>query len=97
MQTFLVMVSRSGPQWDPARPMEEQPDWDAHATFMDNLVEEGFIVLGGPLADDYRVALVCEAESEDEVRSTLARDPWRGTHLAIESVEPWTLRLDCRR
>jgi uncharacterized protein YciI len=96
MATFLVMVRRAGPQWDRSRPMEEQSDWDAHAQFMDGLVDAGFIVLGGPLADEERVAHVIEAESEQAVRATLARDPWSETHLLIDSVEPWTLRLDAR-
>jgi uncharacterized protein YciI len=97
MATFLVVVRRTGPEWDRSRPMEEQSDWDAHADFMDGLVEEGFIVLGGPLADEERVAHVIEAESEQAVRATLARDPWSETHLVIDSIEPWTLRLDSRR
>jgi uncharacterized protein YciI len=97
MATFLVMVRRAGPQWDRSRPMEEQSDWDAHAQFMDGLVDAGFIVLGGPLADEERVAHVVEAESEQAVRATLARDPWSETHLLIDSIEPWTLRLDARQ
>jgi uncharacterized protein YciI len=97
MATFLVLVRRTGPEWDSSRPMEEQSDWDAHAEFMDGLVEDGFIVLGGPLADEERVAHVIEAESEQAVRATLARDPWSNTHLVIDSIEPWTLRLDSRR
>jgi hypothetical protein len=44
-----------------------------------------------------RVAHVVEAESEHAVRATLARDPWSETHLVIDSIEPWTLRLDARR
>jgi len=97
MATFLVLVRRTGPEWDRSRPMEEQSDWDAHAEFMDGLVDDGFIVLGGPLADEERVAHVIEAESEHAVRATLARDPWSQTHLVIDSIEPWTLRLDARR
>jgi uncharacterized protein YciI len=97
MATFLVLVRRTGPEWDRSRPMEEQSDWDAHAEFMDGLVDDGFIVLGGPLADEERVAHVIEAESEQAVRATLARDPWSNTHLVIDSIEPWTLRLDSRR
>lgn len=97
MATFHVVLHRSGPQWDPARPLEEQSGWPAHATFMDDLVDAGFIVLGGPLADEYRVVHVVEAESEEVVRATLARDPWSETHLRIEAIEPWTIRLDARR
>jgi hypothetical protein len=93
---FLVMLRRSGPRWDASRPMEQQSDWDAHASFMDGLVDDGFIVLGGPLSDQVRVAHAVEAPSEDAVRATFARDPWSGTHLQVESVEPWTIRLDGR-
>ena len=96
MPTFLVTVHRSGPKWDPSRPLAEQPDWQAHAAFMNGLVENGFIVLGGPLADEYRVVHAVEAESEDIVRATFARDPWSGSHLHVDSVEPWTLKLDAR-
>ncbi|MGH3056876.1 MAG: YciI family protein [Gaiellaceae bacterium] len=93
---FFVVQRRSGPHYDPSRPMEEQFDWPAHASFMDGLVEAGFVVLGGPLADEHRVVLVVDAESEDAVRATLARDPWSGTHLLVDSVDRWTIRLDGR-
>lgn len=96
MTTFFVVVRRTGPQWDPSRPLEEQSDWDAHAAFMDGLVDEGFVILGGPLADEHRVVLVVEAESEGAVRATLARDPWSETHLRVDTVDPWTIRLDGR-
>jgi len=94
---FLVLLRRSGPEWDPARPMEEQTGWDAHAAFMDGLVADGFIVVGGPLADEVRVAHAVEAASEEAIRATLARDPWSGSHLVIDSIEPWTIRLDGTR
>ena len=94
---FLVVLRRSGPEWDPARPLEEQSGWLAHASFMDGLVDDGFIILGGPLADEVRNAHVVEAESEEVVRARLARDPWSETHLLVESIDPWTIRLDGRR
>jgi uncharacterized protein YciI len=97
MAMFLVVLRQSGSEFDRSRPLEEQSDWDAHASYMDELVETGFIVLGGPLADDGRVALAVEAESEDAVRATLARDPWSETHLRVDSIDPWTIRLDARR
>jgi len=93
---FYVVVRRSGPEWDASRPLEEQSGWGAHAEFMDGLVDSGFVVLGGPLADEQRVILVVEAASEEEARATLARDPWSGTHLVVASVEQWTIRLDGR-
>jgi hypothetical protein len=96
MAMFLVVVRQSGPEFDRSRPLEEQSGWAEHATFMDGLVDAGFIVLGGPLAGDGRVAHAVEAESEDAIRATLARDPWSETHLRIDTIEPWTIRLDAR-
>ena len=87
---FLVFVRQAGPQFDPARPLEEQSGWDEHAAFMDALVAEGRIVLGGTLPN-LRTAHAIEAEAE--VRAIWARDPWHESHLLLESVEPWTIRL----
>jgi hypothetical protein len=37
--------------------------------------------------------MAVEAESDGAVRATLAQDPWHGTHLRVDTVEPWTIRL----
>jgi uncharacterized protein YciI len=97
MAMFLLVLRQSGPDFDRSRPLEEQSRWSEHAAFMDGLVDDGFIVLGGPLADDGRVAHAVEADSAQAVRETLARDPWSETHLRIDTIEPWTVRLDARR
>ena len=96
MPMFLVVLHRSGPEWDPTKTMEEQSDWPAHAEFMNGLVDDGVIVLGGPLADEHRVVHAFEAESEDSIRATLEGDPWSESHLQVASIDPWTIRLDAR-
>jgi hypothetical protein len=93
---FLVELHRAGPSWDPRLPLEKQTGFAAHAEVMDALVQEGFIVLGGPLGDEFRVMLAVEAETEDEVHQVLKRDPWLDTHLLIHAVDAWTIRLDRR-
>ncbi len=96
MTTFLVILTQTGPEFDRSKPLEEQSGWLPHADFMEGLVDDGLIVLGGPLDGGPRVALVFEAESEQAIRAALARDPWSGTHLEVASVEVWTIRLDGR-
>jgi uncharacterized protein YciI len=93
MTMFHVVLSRTGPEWNRSKPMEEQSGWDEHAAFMDALVDDGFLVLGGPLEDDVRTVHAVEAASADEVRAMFARDPWSESHLLVESVERWTIRL----
>jgi uncharacterized protein YciI len=97
MAMFFIVLRRRGPLYDASRPMEEQADWPAHAAFMDGLVGSGFVILGGPLADEHRVVLAVESESEDAARATLALDPWHETHLVVDSIDAWTIRLDGRR
>jgi len=90
---FLVILRRSGPEYDHSKPLEQQSGWEEHAAFMDGLVEDGFIVLGGVLADELRTAHAVEAGSEEEIRERLAQDPWSGSHLVVDSIDGWTIRL----
>ena len=94
----LFVVERAhGPAWDPARGLREQDGWDEHAAFMDELVDEGWIVLGGPLGDDAAL-LVVEAADRAEIDRRLDADPWTPTgHLHTARAEPWTILLDSRR
>ena len=62
---------------------------------MDELVEQGVIVLGGPLAGDREILHLIRAGSEREVRDRLAEDNWAANGmLTITSIEPWTILLD---
>jgi hypothetical protein len=92
MATFIVIEEREG-AWDWARDLREQDGWDAHAAFMDRLVEEGFVRLGGPFGDGRRVLLVVDAPDEAAVETRLAEDPWTGVRLRVASVERWEVLL----
>lgn len=93
---FAVRLERGGP-WDWTRGLREQEGWDEHARFMDMLVDEGFIVLGGPLDGEKETLHAISAPSEQVVRERLAEDNWaRSGMLRIKSIEPWTILLDGR-
>ena len=93
---FAVRLRRGGP-WDWSRDLREQEGFGEHARFMDSLVEQGFIVLGGPLEGGRDVLHAICADSEQAVRERLAQDNWAqdGT-LTVESIEEWTVLLDAR-
>ena len=93
---FAVRLQRGGP-WDWSRDLREQDGFDEHARFMDALVDEGFIVLGGPIEGGREVLHAISASSEAEVRTRLAEDNWaRNGMLTVKSVEQWTVLLDGR-
>ena len=94
MALYAVRLERGGP-WDWSRDLRGQAGWDEHARFMDDLVDAGFILLGGPLEGDRDVLHVIEAKSEEAVRSRLAEDPWwQNGMLRPVRVERWTVLLD---
>ena len=45
---FAVIRTR-GPRWNDSAAPGRQVDWRAHADFMNGLVADGFVLLGGPL------------------------------------------------
>ena len=92
-ELFAVRNLRGGP-WDWARGMREQAGWKDHAAFMNGLVDEGVIVIGGPLEGDREALLIFRAASAQEVRRRLAEDPWAANGmLTVKSIERWTILL----
>lgn len=93
MNLFAVIRSRGG-AWQPQLPLEEQADWDIHASFMNALESEGFVVLGGPLEGTHDVLLIVRATTPDEIVNRLQDDPWTTRDLLrLSRISPWTLRL----
>jgi uncharacterized protein YciI len=93
MRLFAVTLYH-GPAWDSSQPLEAQKGWVEHASFMDALVAEGFVVLGGPLEGASGALLIIRARSADEIHTQLAADPWfRLDLLRVVSIVPWILRL----
>ena len=73
---YYAVTQERGENWDTRRSMREQKNWEEHAAFMDALVEDGFVVLGGPLDDEKKVLLIINAESRQVIEARLADDPW---------------------
>jgi hypothetical protein len=96
MAHFAVRLVH-GPGWDPSRPIREQDAWDEHAAFMDGLVGDGFVILGGPVGDGQETLHVVAADDENAIRARLGRDPWASADmLRVGTIEHWALWLDGR-
>src|SRR5689334_16042040 len=96
MATYAVRLVR-GRNWDDDRTIREQIGWNAHAAFMDRLVAEGFVVLGGPQEQIGRVLLLVDSTDEATIRARLAEDPWVvAGMLEVVTVDAWSLWLGTR-
>jgi hypothetical protein len=96
MAYFAVRVVH-GPGWDPARGIREQDGWTEHAAFMDGLVDDGFVVLGGPVGAGHETLHLVQAADRSKVLAGWARDPWATAGLLeVGTIETWRLWLDGR-
>jgi len=99
MALFAVTTAK-GPNWRQDEGIRDQRGWEDHARFFDRLVEQGVVVLGGPIESHHRdevALLVVEAADENELRSTFGADPWATSGvLRVKDVRTWLMWLDGR-
>ena len=75
--------------------MRGQDGWDDHARYMDNLFDDGFVLMVGPLEGERETLWIIEAESESAIRQRLAEDPWAANGmLRPVRIEHWNVLLD---
>lgn len=97
----FVVTTVHGPNWDWSKAglsgIRQQAAFDEHGAFMDRLVDDGSIILGGPLGDGEQALLIFEADDEAEVRARMAEDPWKHMGLLdIGEIRHWNIWLDSR-
>jgi uncharacterized protein YciI len=90
-QLFAVLRTR-GPNWDHATPLRQQPLWDEHATFIDDLEAEGLLRLAGPLNGSTDVLLIMRGDSAEALEARLVQDPWTPVGmLGTTWIRPWNV------
>ncbi|HYA57735.1 MAG TPA: hypothetical protein VEH57_04645 [Thermoplasmata archaeon] len=93
---LFVVINEQGPSWREGRPMREQEGWSEHAEFMNQLLADHVVLLGGPLPGGprHRAMLVLRSSDEHVLRERLATDPWmRSGVLRVGELVPWELLL----
>jgi uncharacterized protein YciI len=75
--------------------MRQQHGWDGHAAYMDAIFDEGFLLLAGPLDGDRETMWVVEADSEEEIRTRMKKDPWSANGMLTPTrIERWNVVMD---
>jgi uncharacterized protein YciI len=92
----VVLRVGPGPAWKSGLP-EDQAGWDEHAAFVDDLVEQGVFVMGGPWTDRLGSMSLWEGLGAEEVRVVMQGDPFvRNGVFEIEEIANWTVYVDTR-
>jgi hypothetical protein len=91
----VVIRFAAGPAWEHGGPIREQPDWDAHAEYIDDLIEKGTMVMGGPFSDNLGSMSLWEGVDANEARRIIAEDPFiKNGVFVLEEVREWTVFVD---
>jgi uncharacterized protein YciI len=90
----LMVRFRAGPTWSSGS-VREQRDWDAHAEFVDALIERGTFVMGGPFSDNSGSMSLLEGVDADEARRILEDDPFmKNGVFVLEEIREWDVFVD---
>jgi uncharacterized protein YciI len=91
----LIVRWKAGPTWSDGRSPREQPGWDEHAEFIDDLVARGTFVMGGPLGDNTGSVALLEGVGVAEARELLLRDPFVANGVfELDEILEWTIFVD---
>jgi len=94
MNLLFVAILQRGAAYCHEKPLEGQQEWEAHRVFMNGLVADGFVVLGGPLEGTSEVLLIFRAASTEEIMRRWSEDPWvKLDLLRMSRIMHWDLRL----
>lgn len=93
--SLWLVRSDAGPNRDLTRETRQQAWWDDHAAFIDALVDEGNVLLGGPLVEEGGALLVMRAPDAQTLRDRLVADPWY-VHgiLRLVAITRWDVFID---
>ena len=91
---LFVVVRTRGSAWQTDKSLEEQPEWAAHAAFMDAMAADGMAILVGPMEGTQDALIIARAHNAQELVERLEADPWSPMDmLRTTRVAPWQLRI----
>jgi uncharacterized protein YciI len=91
----FVVFHRSGPNWQPGKPLLEQPGVVDHIGHYRKLLEAGKLALGGPHLDDRGGGMMIPAAgvNEADIAAFAADDPAVKSGLLSFEVRPWLIGM----
>lgn len=65
-----------------------------HLAWLQSLLEEGKLVLAGPIGDGSGAMMVLHVASEEDARQVVARDPYTAAGVGVDHLlRPWNVTI----
>jgi uncharacterized protein YciI len=93
MTTVQLVLLFRGPNQTPMGEREIQSHQEAHLDYLDGLLEQGSVVIEGPLdgGDDLRSIVVLNVPTTAEAERLMREDPWVRIGRLRAEVHPWSI------
>jgi uncharacterized protein YciI len=96
MERRRVLIKwAAGPSWARGESIRDQPGWEEHAVFIDDLVDRGIFVMGGPLRDNSGSLALLDGVDPEEAKRIVLEDPFVSTGVfVLDEILDWTIFVD---
>lgn len=85
---FLIYYTH-GEAWNIGKPTNQQPHIFQHAIYIQNLFNEGKIILAGPFDDHTGGTSIIEVSNEEEANDVMNNDPIVMNKTVTAKLSPW--------
>ena len=86
---IFAFVYTPGSAWIPGKGAEEQPFFEEHVRYMQQLFDDKRLLMGGPLLDHESGLGILEVENEAQARELIEHDPAVLGKLFQPQLHPW--------
>ena len=90
---FCVLFHSPGPNWKEGIPFQEQPGVMDHVMYMKKQLDDGVLLMGGPLLDNSGGMMVCRSADPEAARKMAEADPAVVAGLLKVEVKQWMIPM----
>ena len=86
---MFVVIYTYGPAWQTEKTVEEQPLFDEHLQYMQQLFAARQLLMGGPFLDTQGALAILDVASVAQARDIVAHDPFVQAQVLEPHLHPW--------
>lgn len=87
-ETYFAAIYRPGPKWMEGKTVMEQPGYEEHGAFIQEMKSKGAFILGGPFKDDPGSFEIFDFADAESARKAITKDPIVRDEILFVEIHP---------